>query len=263
MKGVQPGIGPDDRVILWGGGIWQWFDPLTLVRAVARIAARRDDVKLVFMGKQHFDKTTVPETPICTETVRLSEELGVLDRYVFFNDWTPYDERQNFLLEADIGVSLHLNNIETRFAFRTRMMDYIWAGLPILTTEGDCMSEVVERYGLGKVVPCQDEDALVSALLELVDTPNLREAYRPRFEQVAAEYTWERVTEPLVAWCRNPQRAPDKLGAAAAGLVHETFPVIPTPWWKLPGKGLQHLKNGGVKGLTREVKSYIRWKLAD
>ena len=24
----------DDRVILWGGGIYNWFDPLTLIRAV-------------------------------------------------------------------------------------------------------------------------------------------------------------------------------------------------------------------------------------
>lgn len=263
MKGVVPGIGTDDHVLLWGGGIWQWFDPLTLIRAVALIAATRSDVKLVFMGKQHFDTTTVPATPIAAQAVRLSEELGVLGRSVFFNDWTDYGDRQNYLLEADIGVSLHLNNIETRFAFRTRMMDYIWAGLPIVTTEGDCMSEVVERYGLGKVVPCQDEDALVTALLQLLDTPNLRDAYRPRFERVAAEYTWEKVTEPLVAWCRNPQRAADKLGAAGLPMVRQTPPVPATPVWRLPVKALHHLGKGGLKGLTREIQSYIRWKTAD
>ncbi|MDP2954667.1 MAG: glycosyltransferase, partial [Chloroflexota bacterium] len=263
MKGVRPGIGPDDRVILWGGGIWEWFDPLTLIRAVARIASKRSDVKLVFLGKQHFDKSIVPESPICAQTVRLSEELGLLDRYVFFNDWTPYDERQNFLLEADIGVSLHLNNIETRFAFRTRIMDYIWAGLPIVSSGGDCMSEVVEQYELGRVLPCQDEDAVVAALLELLDTPNLRETYRPRFERVAAEYTWERVTEPLVAWCRNPRKAADKVAAVEVARVHQAPTMLATPWWRLPGKGLHYLRKGGVKGLTREVRSFIRWKMAD
>ena len=32
LKGVVPGIGPDDKVILWGGGIYNWFDPLTLLQ---------------------------------------------------------------------------------------------------------------------------------------------------------------------------------------------------------------------------------------
>ena len=34
VKGVVDGIGPDDELILWGGGIYNWFDPLTLIRAV-------------------------------------------------------------------------------------------------------------------------------------------------------------------------------------------------------------------------------------
>lgn len=263
LKGVVPGISAQDKVILWGGGIWEWFDPLTLIRAMSRIAARRDDVKLVFMGKQHFDKVTVPETPIAGKAIALSKELGLLDRQVFFNEWAAYEERQNFLMEADIGVSLHLPTVETRFAFRTRMMDYIWAGLPIVATEGDFMGEVVQRYGLGKIVPCQDEEALAAALIEMLEVPNLREAYRPRFERVAAEYTWEKVTEPLVAWLKNPQRAADKVAHVGTALVHQTPPVSATPWWDLPGKGLHHLKKGGVKGLTREVKSYIRWKTAD
>jgi len=34
IKGAVKGIGPDDKVILWGGGIYNWFDPLTLIRAI-------------------------------------------------------------------------------------------------------------------------------------------------------------------------------------------------------------------------------------
>src|SRR5689334_6533195 len=29
IKGVIPGIAPGDTVLLWGGGLWQWFDPFT------------------------------------------------------------------------------------------------------------------------------------------------------------------------------------------------------------------------------------------
>ena len=53
MKGVLPGIGPSDRLLLWGGGIWNWFDPLTVIRAVGRLAEGRSDVKLLFLGLKH------------------------------------------------------------------------------------------------------------------------------------------------------------------------------------------------------------------
>ena len=38
--------------------------------------------------------------------------------------------RADWLLDADAGVSAHHEHVETRFAFRTRILDYLWAGLP-------------------------------------------------------------------------------------------------------------------------------------
>ncbi|NJP07416.1 MAG: glycosyltransferase family 4 protein, partial [Chloroflexaceae bacterium] len=71
------------------------------------------------------------------QTVALADELGLRDTTVFFNDhWVPYTERGRYLLEADIGISTHLEHIETRFAFRTRVLDYIWAGLPMVVSDG-------------------------------------------------------------------------------------------------------------------------------
>ncbi|GAI05526.1 unnamed protein product, partial [marine sediment metagenome] len=53
LKGEVNGIKKDDFVILWGGGIYNWFDPLTLIKAMAEIGKIRDDVKLFFMGVEH------------------------------------------------------------------------------------------------------------------------------------------------------------------------------------------------------------------
>ena len=39
----------------------------------------------------------------------------------------PYDERADYLLDADVGVSTHFPHIETEFSFRTRILDYLWA----------------------------------------------------------------------------------------------------------------------------------------
>ena len=210
LKGVYGDIAKDDKVLLWGGGLWEWLDPLTLIKAMARIVEKRQDVKLVFPGSRHPYKERVPDMEIRQQALQLSQELGLAERYVFFGDWAPYEEWPNYLLEADIGVSLHLDTIETRFAFRTRILDYIWAGLPIVATRGDSMAEIIEGYGLGLLVDPQDVDQLTQVLLGLLEEPDLRRAYQPGFAEAAKQLTWDRVAEPLIRFCRHPYRAPDK-----------------------------------------------------
>jgi hypothetical protein len=51
---------------------------------------------------------------------------------VFHEQWVPYDERVDWLTDADIGVSLHRHHLETELSFRTRVLDYLWAGLCLL-----------------------------------------------------------------------------------------------------------------------------------
>jgi GT2 family glycosyltransferase/glycosyltransferase involved in cell wall biosynthesis len=209
VKGVHPGIRATDRLLYWGGGLWQWFDPLLLLDAMADIAAQRDDVKLLFAAGLHFDQGTVPEMPIYRQVRERAAQLGLLDRAVFFGGWVPYGERQNYLLEADLGLSLHRDGLESRFAFRTRLLDYLWAGLPMVVTRGDPLAEVVEQHRLGIVVPPGDKDALVKAILELLAREDVRREMAPRFAAVAAEHTWERVVQPIVRFLAAPRHAPD------------------------------------------------------
>lgn len=260
LKGVYKTIGQDDKVVLWGGGIWDWFDPFTLIKAMANIAAHRHDVKLFFMGIKH-PNPLIPQMQATDQAIQLSQDLGLYDKFVFFNEWVPYRERQNYLLEADVGVSLHLDHLETRFSFRTRLLDYIWAGLPIVTTRGDSMSELVKQYNLGKVVNYRDVGQVADALLELLGTPNLREVYCPGFEEVKGQFTWERAVEPLARFCANPRLAPDKATPGIRDWL--PFPgqsIKPTPWWSLPGRAWYILRRGGRDALRREVKSYWRWR---
>ena len=262
LKGAYKTIRQDDKVILWGGGIWDWFDPCTLIKAMANIAAQRHDVKLFFMGIKH-PNPLIPRMQATSQAIQLSQDLGLYDKCVFFNEWVPYEERQNYLLEADVGTSLHLDHLETRFSFRTRLLDYIWAGLPIVTTRGDSMSELVKQHNLGRVVDYGDVEQVADTLMELLSIPNLREVYRPGFEEVKGQFTWKRAVEPLARFCANPRLAPDK---AAPG-IRNWFPSTgqsvakPTPWWVLPGRAWYIFRRGGWDALRREVKSYWRFKL--
>ena len=195
MTGVRKkfGIKENDLLLLWGGGIWNWFDPLTLLKAIAK--ANDKSIKLVFMGVKH-PNDKVPEMKMAVDTVRMAKELNLLDSQVFFNyGWTPYEERQAFLNEADVGVSFHLKHLETRYAFRTRLLDYLWAGLPMIVTEGDCFAELIQDKGAGIVVGYEDVDSLAKALIAMKGQS--REGMRQASIEIAKTFEWPKVVEPL------------------------------------------------------------------
>ena len=92
-------------------------------------------------------------------------ELGLDGRSVFFNRaWVPYDERLEWFAEADIGVSAHPESFEARLAFRTRLLDHIAAGTPLVVTRGDVLADLVEARGMGRVVAPGDVDGWTAAL---------------------------------------------------------------------------------------------------
>ncbi|GFP37605.1 hypothetical protein HKBW3S44_01281 [Candidatus Hakubella thermalkaliphila] len=209
LKGVLSGIGEKDKVILWGGGIWNWLDPITPIKAVSELASIRKDVRLVFLGTKHPDPR-LPEMERCSQAIQLSRELGLLDRQVFFLEWVSYQDRQNYLLESDIGISCHPEHLETRFSFRTRILDYIWAGLPVIATEGDAMEEVIRGNEIGKTVRPGDPLELAETINLLLEDNSLRARCRENEERLAEKYRWEVVAQPLVQFCQQPTLAADR-----------------------------------------------------
>lgn len=204
------GIPQDAFLMVWGGGIYEWFDPLTIIRAVAELDRQGEQAHLVFMGVKH-PNPNINEHDRVSEAVDLARELGVLDRLVHFNfGWVDYHERHEYLLDADVGVSAHLDNAETRFSFRTRMLDYLWCGLPILATKGDEFGEIVGREELGIAIDYEDSGAWCEAILRLKTDDQYRAQCEGNVTIVRERYTWARAAEPLVEVCRRALQLADR-----------------------------------------------------
>jgi glycosyltransferase involved in cell wall biosynthesis len=268
LRGVIPGIGETDKIILWAGGVYNWFDPLTLVRAVDQLRHRRPDVRLFFMGMRN-PNPHVPEMKMPAATRQLADSLGLTGKHVFFNDeWVAADDRQNYLLDADVGVSTHFQHVETTFSFRTRMLDYLWAGLPIVATGGDTFADLITAEGLGVEVPEQDVDALTVALERALYDEEFAASARDAVARVRGEYTWDRALQPLLEFCRAPRRAPDlvspgggKDGRLVPGRLLDTGyrPSVRGD----ANLARQYLAEGGPAELIRRIAGRIRRRAGD
>jgi glycosyltransferase involved in cell wall biosynthesis len=213
-------ICPEDRVLLWNGGLWRWLDAPSAIRAVARVRANGTSVRLVFMGASEAGGAAQALAEARATVAR--ERLG---EAVLFNDrWVDYHERGAWLLDADAAISTHRDHLETRFAFRTRLLDCLWAGLPPVVTGGDELAAQIARLDLGAVSE-PDDVAGLAAGIEVVLARG-RDAYAPRLRAAAEAYTWPRVVAPLRAFVTGRDRdvsvAPSPLarpGAAPARRV--------------------------------------------
>lgn len=208
LRSPKGDLDADAFIAYWGGGLYAWLDPLTLIDAVGRTRDQR--IAAVLLAGPH-PTPVVGDLPMVEVARRHGAGLGLEERVRFIDHWVPYRERGAWLCDADVGVSLHHAHPETELSFRTRVLDYIWAGLPILCSEGDVLAELVSSRQLGIVVPVGDPDAVAAALEQFAaEGDPERLARRDRLATVAAEMTWTAVAEPLVRFCGSPTLSADR-----------------------------------------------------
>ena len=256
LKGVVTGIEKNDFVILWGGGIYNWFDTISLVNAMKIVSETRKDIKLFFMGVKHPDPM-VKELNLVNETVRLAKSLDVYENNVFFNfGWVKYDDRQNYLMESDVGIVTHPVHIESRFSFRTRALDCIWAGLPMISTEGDYFSELINEKKLGLTVKEKDPEDIAKAILRLAQDKEYYDLCVSNLNRIANDYTWDKVCAPILEYCMDPSKSSKKHdeenniengnnSSQAKSIVKKFF---------------SHLEKSGPKKTFKYVKNYLSKK---
>jgi glycosyltransferase involved in cell wall biosynthesis len=186
-------------MVLWNGGLWSWLDAATAIRGVGLLRERRPSAKLVFMG----GSSAAPARRATAEARELAASLGLLGDGVRFNDgWVPYAQRADWLLDADCALSTHADHLEAHFAFRTRVLDCLWARLPVVCTRGDELADRVARDDLGAAVVPGDPAAVADALERVLERG--RPDFAARLDAAAAEHAWPRVAAPLVAWLDSP-----------------------------------------------------------
>lgn len=203
---VLPGVN-DESPVLYFGGIYDWYDPRVLLDALPTVLENEPGAVVVFVDHPHPD-----ETPLATAATarRVAEERGWLGTTVRFESWRPYDTRFELALVADLAVVTHRPGLETDLSLRTRMVDLLWLGLPIVATEGGVMSRIVDVVGAGRTVAPGDPAALAEAIGGLLADPDGRRRAGEAGRRWAAGRSWREVAGPLLDFAAAPRREPHR-----------------------------------------------------
>jgi len=200
---LLPARAAGERRILFGG-LYDWYDPATLLTALERLGDRPWTLYLV----ANPNPESTPQR-LLGEVEASCRARGWWGSRVHLLDWVPAERRFDLLRDADVLVSPDRPSLETRLSLRTRYLDAAAVGCPVVATEGGAAARLIAEHGAGRIVPPADPEALAAALASLLDH-GPTDAERAGLAALAARFAWPRVLAPLVAFCRDPRQDPTK-----------------------------------------------------
>ena len=202
-----PAFDPDDFILLWSSKILAWQDPLTLLRAMHLLRDERPRFRLVFLGigtpSPRSTRSLFSTWELRTQQAfDLASELGLPGEHVFFvEDRIPYRDMGAWYLDADAGVSTYPASLETHFCLGSRLLDFVWAGLPMVVSGDELQKSFVETHGLGYVTPPGDPHALAEAIRTIRKDGGRMRADPGAFESARDRLRWSSVTKPIIEYC--------------------------------------------------------------
>jgi glycosyltransferase involved in cell wall biosynthesis len=193
----------DGAPVLYFGGIYDWYEPMTVLDALPAMLERDPRTALVFVEHPHPELTPLEQA----ERVKASaRKRGWLGSTVRFEKWRPYDRRFDIPQVSDVAVVTHRPGLETDLSLRTRLVDLLWLGLPAVVTSGGTMARVVSEIGAGSVVPPGDSEAVASAVSALLDDKEKLQKASDAGRRWAADRRWKVAAEPLLDFAKEPWR---------------------------------------------------------
>ncbi len=198
------------------GGIYDWYDPILAIEAVAIARARVPLLTLTFNAHPNPELTPQSQTAKAMEHVR---RKGY--NFIRFDPWVAYEERAAYYASFTMALLTFPRSIETDLSMRTRVYDYLWAGLPIVTSSAPGTDELLQRYRCGIVMHRDDPADIANELATILTDPGRYEKMIGGTRAFVIHHQWPRTLRPLLEFCARPAIDRDKAAFATNQQVPE------------------------------------------
>lgn len=238
--------------LLWFGGIYPWFDLTNLLEAVKN-ANKTTPIELIMVGvKNPFNQH--PDFIKRYEEVMDYIKNNNMDEIVHITDWVKFEDRAEWYLGSDAVVLINNIGMENTLAWRTRLVDYVWADLPIVTNGGDPMSDILEANKAVYILPDLGAKTIEKEIIKISKDKETLKQVSTNLSKVRRLFYWDKVTENLSKLISKGYKPAD------AGLLKEVeilnSPVLQNAGGsrivraknkarRITGKALRYYKNNG------------------
>ncbi len=170
---------------------------------VGRISQGRGVTTMVALGHALADEARVELAGPIDDDVRELVAAEAAAGSIIWHGFVPNNELGEFLAGASVGLSLLGNDPNYRVSMPSKVVEYLAHGIPVVATPLPTVVTLLEEEGGGILVPFDDLDATVEAVLQLVSDADMRAAHVAQGIAAASRRTWEVEGARLVTMLRT------------------------------------------------------------
>ena len=179
--------------------------------ALPQIVSECPSVRVVFVGVSNTAFSA--DNALVQKLYRQAAEPNRPVPLIFFEPPLPYSQRGRMYVDADIAVCLFERSLETELSFRTRLVDILWGGVPVVTSRGSGLAQLIEETESGVTLETLDPAELTDAVVGLVQDPGRRKQMGLNARRCVIDHLcWDDLVEPLHRFCVQPRLAVDDDG---------------------------------------------------
>lgn len=206
----------DAFIVLWAGGYNVWSDVETLFQALDQAMEEDPRIHYVSAGAG----VRLSNNNSYERFLEMIDHSRHRDRFHMLG-WQPSSVVPGLYRQADVGVNLDAFHYETQLGTRTRLVEMMHHGLPVITTLGCELSYIVENQKLGLTFPIGDAQTFAGHILRLARDKVLQQKLAGRAQEYTNEQlSFQTTTQPFQEWAAHPTYAPDR-GANRSSLDFE------------------------------------------
>lgn len=206
---VRGELVPEDAfVVLWCGGYNVWTDVDTLFSALNDAMEKNLHIHYVSAGAG-VKMTNNTSYERFLEKVNSSPHR---ERFHMLG-WQPSNVVPGLYQQANVGVNLDAFHYETLLGTRTRLVEMMHHGLPVITTLGCELSHIVKEHGLGLTFQIRDAATFTKHILTMAGDRSLQQQLaKQAHDYTNTQLSFRTTTAPFLDWVKEPKFAPDRVG---------------------------------------------------
>ena len=204
---LEPRAAGERRLLF--GGLYDWYDPWPVLAALE--ASGDPGWRLIFIRNPFAD---TPQGLL--EQVEAWRRRSSAGERVELREWVPYERRLDLLRDVDAMVATHRTSLETRLSLRTRFLDALAVGCPVITSEGGAICRLLREHDAGWVVAENDSAAVLAALRQILERGDAVVRRTERGVDLARGLGWDTALRPVVEFLRHPRRDATKVDFATS-----------------------------------------------
>lgn len=204
----QFGSETDFRKLLWFGGIYPWFDLKELIDAV-ELVNNEIPTKLILVGIKNPFNAHPDFVAAHKKLVDYIESKESLKDLIIIQEWVDFKDRADWYLDSDLVILINKDGEENQLAWRTRLVDYIWADLPILTNAGDPLGDELVANDAAIKLNSLDTNGIEESLKQSLGNKKLLKDVQSNVRKVRERLYWDVVTKKLAKSVQNHVKPSD------------------------------------------------------